>query len=485
MPKAPARSPSADPHVVGTISMLRGGPDVPLYKRLFMRIRDLIAQGRLAPGARLPASRALAGFLGVSRNSVSIAFEHLAADGWVEARRGAGVFVARDPPVKASTPPPRKARDVDPELRPFSLQVPALDLFPIAAWNRLQSRRWRTMPAEALAEGHGAGWPGLRDAIAAHLATTRGLRCDGSQVFVTTSVRAGIGLMVRALKLAPASGWVEDPGYFGFKGALRSGGIEPCMAPVDAGGLDVDAAARLHPEARLAIVTPTAHFPTGAEMSAERRAKLIAWARGASGWIFEDDYDSENHFEGLPSQPIAAAAPDVTIYMNSFNRTLFPALRIAYMVLPESLIGAVERERSDLDGHTNVPNQIVMADFITGGGLDEHLRRCRGAYRERRDALLGALETDLRAFLSPHRTPGGLQVVADLSRLDEREAEGAAQGAGIQLTGMSRFLDTATRPPQVVVGFAGFKPADIALAARKLSVAFEQLIAHSPGSPAP
>ncbi|MBA3811102.1 MAG: PLP-dependent aminotransferase family protein [Caulobacteraceae bacterium] len=318
------------------------------------------------------------------------------------------------------------------------------------------------MPPEALAEGHGAGWPGLRDAIASHLATTRGVRCDGSQVFVTTSVRAGIGLVARALKPAPASAWVEDPGYFGFKDALRSVGIEPRLVPVDADGLDVDAAVRRHPDARLAIVTPTAHFPTGVEMSAQRRSNLIAWARAAGGWILEDNYDSENRFEGLPAPPIASVAPDVTIYMNSFNRTLFPALRIAYMVLPESLVGAVARERSGLDGHTNVPNQIVMADFINGGGLDEHLRRCRAAYRQRRDALLGALETDLRAFLSPHRTPGGLQVVADLARLDERDAVEAARGAGILLTGMAQYLDSATRPPQVVMGFAGFRPADIA-----------------------
>ncbi|MGH8335602.1 MAG: PLP-dependent aminotransferase family protein, partial [Gammaproteobacteria bacterium] len=335
---------------------------------------------------------------------------------------------------------------------------------------------WRTMPREALGEGQGAGWPGLRDCIARHLATSRGLRCDGSQVFITTSVRSGIGLVVRALQLTQTQGWVEDPGYFGFADALKACDVEPCMVPVDDAGLDVAAGVRDYSRAGLAIVTPNAHFPTGARMTAPRRAALMAWARTNGGWIFEDDFDSENHFDGPPAAPIAASAPDVTIYMNSFSRLLFPALRIAYMVLPEPLVGAVTQVRASMDGHSNVPNQIVLSDFITNGHLDDHLRRCRRAYKSRRDTLLGAIEMELHDFLRPVQTRGGLQIVANLAHINEDEAERVGRALDLQLTGMSRFLRTATRPPQAVLGFAGFRPADIVNGARRARAGFEALV---------
>jgi GntR family transcriptional regulator/MocR family aminotransferase len=253
--------------------------------------------------------------------------------------------------------------------------------------------------------------------------------------------------------------------------------------PVDEEGLDVEAGMEIDSSARLAVITPASHFPTGAEMSPRRRSALVAWAERRGGWIFEDDYDSENKFDGLPPPPIAAAAPQSTIYLSSFNRMLFPSLRIAFMVLPEQMVETMADARSGLGGHSNVPNQMVMADFLAGGHLDGHLRRCRVAYQERQAALFDAVERHLSEHMTLKPRRSGLQAVGRLHALTEHEACRRAYAHGLEILGMRRFLETPTDQERVLLGFAGFPPDEIYSAAARLAEALSDESAV-PGGPA-
>ncbi len=463
------------PRIVKLIDLSSDGPAGPLHLRLARRIRSLIAEGQLGPGDKLPASRMLALGLGISRNSVTAAIDALVADGLLEARRGSGVRVAATTaPLSAIQAPPPAFRCVEDggEPLPFALGVPGLDLFPMERWAQLQARRWRSLSGSALREGYGAGWSGLREAIASHLATSRGLSCLPSQVFVTTSARAAMDLTVRALRLQGSSAWVEDPGYLAPRGALRAHDLIPVPIPVDEEGLRVDLGRLNAPDARLAIVTPAAQFPLGVEMSDVRRQALLDWSHQTGGWILEDDYDAEFRFEGRARRPIAHA-PDAgrVIYVHSFNKTLFPTLRIACLIAPTDLIDAVVRARDFVDGHSNVPNQMVLADFINGGHLDAHLIRCRGAYAERREALIAGVgeRLDGRVALAPR--PGGLHLIGRLIADSEAGFVARAAARRLDLSPMRVFTEAVVRPPEVLFGFAGFQPRAISSALARLAAA--------------
>ena len=461
--------------VIRSIGAIERDGGTPLYRRLYRRIRDLIASGALPAGARLPPSRVLAKALALSRNTATAALEQLSADGWVESRRGSGVYVAHGPPGRGG--PAVVADDPAPpeEARAFSVGAPALDLFPLGAWNRLQSRRWRRMPLSGLSASAPLGWPGLREAISAHLAISRGLIRPAGQIIVTTNVRAGVELAVRALRLAGATALVEDPGYFGFRDALRANGLAVASAPVDGQGLDLAAGLASHPEARLVVATAACQFPTGVVLSAARRRALIDWAGRSGGYIFEEDFEYETLTSAPP--PLAAQAtadardPGRTIYFNSFNRLLFPNLRVAYLAVPESLVDPFARAARAVEAYGAIPNQMVLADFINEGLLDDHLRRSRQGWAERRAALVEAVEQRLAGRLGLHDGRRGLHLIADLHGLTESDAVKRAAANGVDLTPMGLLAETPRRNHQVLLGFAAFSPEAIRAAADRLAAA--------------
>lgn len=434
----------------------------PLHERLYQRIRTLIVSGTIAHGTKLAPSRVLAEALGISRNSVLNALDRLIADGWLEARRGSGVYVA----YAGATVNADESRDGaahKPSVHciqaiPFQSGVPPLDLFPIEIWNRLQSRRWRHMSQAGLQEGDVAGWPALREAIAAHAAATRGFDCSPGQIVVTSSIPDGIALAARALGLSGANAWVEDPSYSGCKQSLLNYGAQLVPVPVDGDGMDVEAAIRQSPGARIALVTPAAQYPIGATLSKVRRARLLDWAGAGNAWIFEDDY-GWNNVATRCARPLAAEGHRNVIYFNSFNHTLFPALRIAYVVLPPDLVDRFLAVREGMDGHPNVPNQMILADFINGGHLDDHLRRCRESLSERREALLSAIAARLSHRLAPQSNPKGAQLICDLRGMDEENFVARSAAKGVSVIGMGR-LRLIPGPPQVLLGH-GFPPGGI------------------------
>ena len=442
-------------------------PGISAHERLYRRIRSLVLSGALPSGNSLASSRTLAKHLGISRNSVLTAFDRLIADGWLTARKSSGVYV-----TYSGGTAPRKCADIcaEEESRPFCLEARALDVFPAQLWNRLQSRRWKAISSANLQFGDAQGWTRLREAISAHAALTRGIDCSPDEVMVTTTVPAGIDLAVRALGLAGTEAWVEEPGYLAARRALQNNAVRLASIRVDSAGLDVDYGKHVAPDARIAVVMSACHFPTNVAMSAARREELLDWAQCSGAWIFEDDYDWQSTASTSP-RPIASTCRANVIYLNSFNPMLFPALRIAYMICPASLLDRFAAVRFGLDQHSNVPNQMVMTDFIEGGHLDQHLRRLRDVYAERRSALIRALERELSDTMSPRRQSAGTQVVATLHNLREGPLLACCAAGGVRLTGMQEFRLAETGCHEIVFGFAGFPPATIAGSVRKMATA--------------
>lgn len=442
-----------------------------LQVRLYRTLRSYIARGILAPGVRLPASRVLSEDLGISRNTVTSTLDQLAADGWVEARRGSGVYVSRIVVSGGGAETGRAALRDGPEMLPFEVGPPGLDFFPLDAWRRIQARRWASMPRSAMREGASAGYSELRRTIAEHMWIARGLPCTPDQVFITQSVRTGLDLALRVLTKPGDDVWIEDPGYFGSKALIESAHLRPIPVSVDEQGLDVAAGRLASPCARLALVTPQCQFPTCVSLSRPRRAALLEWASEADAWIIEDDYDAEFRFDQEVSVPLAAdPGGERVIYAHSFNKTLFPALRMGFLIVPLSLVDAFATLRSRIDGYPSVPNQMVLRDFIEEGWLDTHLRSCRAAYRERRSIMFEQVAPRLAPWLQFERTDAGLHVVAKLEpSLDPQELVLRAREKGIELTPMAMLSDRPLRERRMLLGFAGYTPGQLIRAADKLA----------------
>jgi GntR family transcriptional regulator / MocR family aminotransferase len=442
-------------------------PDTALHVRIFQRLREHIVAGSLPPGGPLPSTRGLADSLRVSRGSVVAAYERLQADGWITTRQGSGAIVAERPPLQA-TPRARLPRCA--EAPPFAMGVPALDLFPLVTWNRLQSRRWRSMPRTALQEGPSTGWQGLREAIAGYLALARGLRVEPRQVIVINSLRSGLDLTIRALGLAGAAGVVEDPAYFGFTELLRLNGVRCLPRPVDAYGM-ADPAIGVSEEARFALVSPACQFPTGFTMAPGRREALLNWI-SEGRWLIEEDHDWE--WSDAP-RPLAVSAPASTVYLHSFSRVLFPSLRISCVIPPLDRLEEFARARASMDGHSNTPNQMVLADFLSQGHYEDHIRRCREAYGERREAFMSAAAA-LSEQIHLDFGGSGMQVRGHL-RAGSSEAIvlQAAACAGVELEGGSRFRQSIVNPPEVYFGFGGYSRAAIQRGVQALRSALRDL----------
>jgi GntR family transcriptional regulator / MocR family aminotransferase len=431
MPRHPAR-----PRLAARLSQR----SLPLQEQLYRRIRDAIASGRLASGDRLPATRTLAGELGIARGTVDAAYARLAGEGYVQARGPAGTIVS--PALRLERPRPPEARTEPPAAgppppRPFQMGLPALDLFPRTLWARLTARAARRLGGSALAYPESAGLPALRAAIASYLAVSRGVACEPAQVIVTGGYQPAVALLARLLLRPGDAVWFEEPGYFLARQALLAAGARVVPVPVDGDGLDVAGAMARARMARLAVVTPAHQSPLGMALSLARRQALLAWAGSARAFILEDDYDSEFHYVGrkLPALKSLDAA-DRVIYAGSFSKTLFPALRLGYLVVPRALAASVA-EALRLSAHGQpILEQQVVADFMADGHFARHLKRMRGLYAARRTALAEALTGAFGDRVALARQPGGMHLLlrfldggSDLEQARRAEAQGLAPTA--------------------------------------------------------
>jgi GntR family transcriptional regulator/MocR family aminotransferase len=459
---------------------------------LYAQLRLAIIEGRLRPGSRLPASRDFAKLYGLSRGTVVSVFERLQSEGYVSCRVGAGTRVNRIERVNSvhtlnSTPPAYVRRviadyvrpkpwiglDARPGVRPFCMRVPAIAEFPAELWGRIAARRARNFRSWLQTDHDGRGYRPLRDAIADYLASSRGVRCSSDQIIVVSGVQQGLDLLARLLLRQGDPIWMEDPGYFGATIAFGNAGAQMIGVPLDEQGLSVAAGLRLCPHAKGAYVTPAHQFPLGMTMSLERRMALLNWASDTGAFIIEDDYDSEYRFEGLPVPAMQGLdRHSNVIFIGSFNKLLFPSLRIGYVVLPPSLVDLFLAFRYRTDFYNPSSDQAVLSDFIADGHLGRHLRRMRDLYAGRLTALHDGSKRYLRGLLETSDVRAGLYTAAFLKNgMTSRQAEKAAARCDIEVAALDRYTLQSPDPKGVLLGFAAFDEKTLRAGLVKLSTA--------------
>jgi GntR family transcriptional regulator/MocR family aminotransferase len=489
----------AKPAVSSFCIRLDRQPGETLQTQIYLAIRHAIVDGLLKPGSRLVSSRALATDLGVSRTTTLLALEQLIAEGYLVSRRGSGTYVADElpddvvqtrpsrppsepqhPPVSrrsiaiAAIPPPAWRR-AGPGNRPFRLGVPALDLFPIRLWAQLVTRRLRSVTLSQLDYGDMAGLPALREAIAAHVSSARGTRCRADQVIVVAGAQRGLELISDVLLDYGDEAWMEEPGYQGARGALVTAGARIVPMPVDQDGLDVDALAQQAGNPRLVYVTPSHQFPLGVRMSLPRRLALLRWASTARTWIIEDDYDSEFRYGAGPVTCLHGLDPDGrVIYVGSFSKTLFPSLRLGFLIVPSDLRDNMIAARRAGDIHPPAIDQAALADLIAEGHFDRHLRRMRSAYRERLEALMEAAEHFCSGVLRMRPVQTGMHAVADLESVSAERVFWEAAARGVEVMPLSAYFFGPRNPLNaLLMGFSSMPPEALRSGMEQLAAAID------------
>jgi GntR family transcriptional regulator/MocR family aminotransferase len=472
----------------------------PLHRQLYDRLRSGILAGQLSAGARLPSTRTLAAELGVSRTTVVTAFENLLAEGYLEGRVGSGTYVAGSLPEEvlgirarpAGPPPPLSGRGLSRRgnllaatrttavedtgsPRAFRPGVPALDEFPFGVWRRISGSVWRRPSGELLGYGDPAGYWPLRREISAHLATARAVRCDPEQVIVVSGSQQALDLASRVLLDPGDAVWVEDPGYMGARGALAGSGARLVPVPVDDEGLVVAAGIQREPGARLACVTPSHQYPLGVTMSLTRRLELLGWARRSGAWVIEDDYDSEYRYTGRPLEALQGLdAEGRVVYVGTFSKVLFPALRLGYLVVPPDLIDAFTAARELVDRHPPTVEQAVLAEFIAAGHFSRHLRRMRALYAARQEALFEEISQHLSGFLDASPAESGMHLVGWLpAGIDDKEASHRAAHRGIEAPPISLYTTSENVRGGLMLGYAAVDEARTREGVRRLARALE------------
>ncbi|MFF5956631.1 MocR-like pyridoxine biosynthesis transcription factor PdxR [Streptomyces luteogriseus] len=420
---------------------------------LIRALREAVRSGRLAPGTRLPPYRSLAADLGVARNTVADAYAELVAEGWLTARQGSGTRVAaRAEPLRPAARVPKKAPPRARGPRHDLMQgTPDVSAFPRTAWLASYRRALQQAPNEVFGPGDPAGRPELREALTEYLARARGVRTAPDRIVICSG-------FAHALRLLFAGGVLRGPlaveayGLGFHREVLAAAGVRTVPLPLDEHGARVD---RLGRE-RAVLLTPAHQFPTGGPLHPARRAAVIDWAGARDGLILEDDYDGEFRYDRKPVGAVQGLDPERVIHIGSVSKSLSPAVRLGWMVLPERYVGAVLAAKGEREAWASVLDQLSLADFIVSGSYDRHVRRMRQRYRGRRDRLVAAL-----AVHAPHieatGVAAGLHAVLRLPPGTEASAVKAAAWQGIALDGLAAFRHPETDMPAddgLVVGYA-------------------------------
>ncbi|MHC3388978.1 MocR-like pyridoxine biosynthesis transcription factor PdxR [Streptomyces lavendulocolor] len=438
-------------------------------------LREAVRSGRLAAGTRLPSSRELAADLGVSRGLVTEAYEQLTAEGYLRSDRGSGTWVGdavrRAAPAARDLAPGTAGARVD-----FRPGTPDLSLFPRTAWGAAHKAALSRLPHRALGYPDPRGLPELRTALAALLARRRGVVADPERVVVCSGVSQAMTLLAFVLgaRGLDALG-VEDPGSPEPAALFASAGLRTVPLPLDAEGLEPAALAASG--LRAVVTTPAHQFPSGIGYSARRRAGLLDWARTVDGYLVEDDYDGDFRYDRAPVGALQGLDPERVVYTGSVSKSLAPGLRLGWMLVPESLAAEVVERKRTMDLGNPSLDQAALAHFVTSGGYDRHLRRCRRAYRERRDALIAALAEHLPGT-EVSGIAAGLHVIA---RVPGRHARGApeavfverAAAAGVALRPLGEYTSARRDDGDVrlVLGYAHLSPGDIGRGVRLMAAA--------------
>jgi GntR family transcriptional regulator/MocR family aminotransferase len=435
--------------------------------------------------------------LGVSRTTVINAFDQLVAEGYLDGKPGAGTFVTSSLPddllrVRAKAANlirrPAKRRTIsnrgvlwtstagsftadEGKPRAFQPGLPAIDEFPFDVWSRMISKRWRHPSGELACYGDPAGYRPLREAIAQYVQLARGVRCEPEQVIVVAGSQQGLDMVARVLLDPGEPAWIEDPCYRGACGALLGAGARLVPVPVDEQGLDVAAAESASIEARVAYVTPSHQYPLGVTMSLARRLALLGWATRSDAWIIEDDYDSEYQYTGRPLAALQGLDKDErVIYVGTFSKVLFPALRLGYLIVPSSLVDAFTAAHSHAAYFCPLIEQGVLAEFITEGHFSRHIRRMRRLYEERQMVLVESARRALGGLLKVDAAPAGMHLVGWLPEsIDDQVVSRRAAIAGVDVRPLSFYCFEKSKRSGLLLGYTGISGAEIRLGVQKLA----------------
>jgi GntR family transcriptional regulator/MocR family aminotransferase len=454
-----------------------------LVEQVYQGILAAIEDETLGPGQRLPSTREFARQLGITRFTVDDAYSRLVGEGYLEARHGSGTYVAARVRLAVGAPaagteqvvPARKLSRwrerlrSSPEAEPatqqfaydFTSGTPAFDRLPLATWQRLIAREARNHDWSRYSYGHTAGLPHLREAIAAYVGRSRGVTCTPDQVVVTSGSQQSMDLLMRLVLEPGAMVVVENPGYWWVRSIAGLTGATIVPVPVDRDGLVVDALPEPSPDIRLACVTPSHHTPTGAILPLSRRLALLEWAERTGALVLEDDYDGELRYDSRPLPALAALANSAgvsnnVVYVSSFSKVLFPAIRLGYVVLPPDLVEPFVAALATVSRHAPTLNQAVVAAFITEGHFERHLAKMRRLYSARHDALVAAMDAHLAgiAFRDETMTSAGLHVLARFEiNLTESEIVARAAAAGIALDGAAKTFMVPPEHPHFFLAY--------------------------------
>jgi GntR family transcriptional regulator/MocR family aminotransferase len=490
------------------IALERGGT-TPMYRQLYDWFRRAIIEGQLRPGQRVPSTRGLAAELKISRIPVLQAYEQLLAEGYFETFVGAGTCVAGSIPDDApktlaarnapqrigQKPGPRRMSrrgaalthlPAQPWLNisgAFRVSLPALEHFPIGFWSKLVARHSRRPPRGIMAYGDAMGYLPFRAAIAEYLGAVRGVRCEPSQILVTTGSQQALQISAQVLLDPGDRVWMEEPGYPGARQAFMTAGAQLIPVRVDHDGMNVAEIirrdGRRDRDARAVYVTPSHQYPMGTTMSATRRMVLLNWAAHSGAWIIEDDYDGEYRFGSRPIASLQGLDTDGrVIYVGTFSKVMFPALRLGYVVVPKDLVPAFSAARDAADIFSSTLYQAVMTDFIREGYFARHIRRMRMLYMERRNALVKAIQIQMEDTLEVIGAEAGMHLVALLPpRTDDVAVASKAVHRGISAMPLSSCYLKLPIRGGLILGYGGANAHQIHDGIRKLRMSVHGQIA--------
>ena len=469
---------------------------MPIYRQLETGIRKMILGGYLSAGDRLPSSRQLATDLGISRQTVKNVFEQLVTEGFLESHRGSGTFVGdvavtqlapevpggRGGRSGRQAPLSKRARAIAAtkattrlgSVAAFRPGVPALDMFPRKAWSAAHSRVMRNGNDTLFGYGPPGGLPELKRAIRLHVRDHRGIRCDEDQIVVTAGAQQAFVLIALTLIKRGSVVWCEDPGHIAVRDAMRLLSADVKHVPVDRNGFDLKYARQRHPRARMIFVTPSHQHPLGITMSLNRRLELLDNAQQHGCWIVEDDYDSEFRYaeRALPAMQALDGCGHV-LYVGSFSKSLFPALRIGYLISPPGLIGAFAAVQTLLSQNVSPLQQQVLASFMLDGSFNAHIRNMCTLYRRRRDLLVQGLRQHAGSFLDIEPCLAGMHLIGWLrdGTANELVAAEAIRSAGIDCLPLSIYCVEQVLRPGILFGFACVPDNEINAATRVVGAA--------------
>jgi len=456
---------------------------------IYRELRDRILGRVLSCGARLPSTRSLAERWKVSRTTVALAYDQLRSEGYLVSQGGSGTYVAAEVPDTLSTVSPGKApatvrsQPVDATAnavvnQPFVARIADPSLFPMDAWRKALAASARKASARDLAEVDPMGVGRLREEIAKYLNVARGIACGAGQVLVLSGIRHGLELSARQLLSGADMVAVEDPGYRHAEPIFGRFCRSVLRIPVDGQGCSV-AHLRAAGNVRLVHVTPAHQSPTGVTMPISRRLDLLRWAAEADRWIIEDDYDSEFSYDSAPLPALKSLdSADRVIHCGSFNKTMFGALRIGYIVLPAALVPRF-RQAKHVTGRANgTLEQLALASFLASGAFARHVRRTRLVYADRRDVVLGALRNALgaRQLVVTGAQAGFHMVWWPPEGFDVPRFHALAHAAGMQLPAISEFCERTDLPAGLVIGYTGLSDEAVRRHARALGRAIEETL---------